>query len=84
MNKQEYKTRFLKSKKQSVPAKPTKKVVRLNLPIELANKIQQMSILAGINQSCLSHLVENILEDHVKVNDTVIQELFRDEGLVPR
>lgn len=84
MNKQEYKSRYLKSKKQSVPAKPQKKAVKLTLSIELATKLQQMSILAGLNQSCLSHLCENILEDHVKVNNTIIQELFREEGIVPR
>ena len=84
MDKQEYKTRSLKSKKPNTPPKPTKKEVRLYLPIELATKVQQMSILAGINQSCLSHLVANILEDHIKVNDTIIQELFSEEGLIPR
>lgn len=83
MDKQEYKTRFLKSKKQTIPAKPSTKPVKLTLPIELATKVQQMSILAGINQSCLSHLVANILEDHIKVNDTIIQELFSEEGLIP-
>lgn len=84
MNTQEYKTRFLKSKKQEKPAKPTKQSVKLTLPIELATKLKQMSFLAGINQSCLSHFVENILEDHVRANDTIIQELFAEEGIVPR
>ena len=84
MNKEEYKAIFLKSKKAVKPTEPTKKAVKLNLPIDLANKLQQMSYLAGINKSCLSHVVQNILEDHLNKHDSIIQDLFAQEGINPR
>lgn len=83
MNKEEYKAIFLKSHKVK-PTEPTKKAVRLSLPIDLATQLQKISYLAGINKSCLSHVVQNILEDHLNKHDSIIQDLFAQEGINPR
>ena len=81
-DKKEYKTRFLKIRERN--SIKEKKPINIVLPVELAQKMRQTSILAGINKSCLSHIVANILEDHINEYADVIQELFKDAGIVPR
>lgn len=80
--KKQYQTRFLKIRERKPSEK--KKPINLVIPIELAQKLRQTSILAGINKSCLSHIVTNILEDHIHEYSEVIQELFDDQGIIPR
>lgn len=80
-NKKEYQKRFLKVRERKISE--AKKPFNLVLPVELAKKLRQTSLLAGLNKSCLSHLVTNILEDHIHEHAEVIQELFDDAGIIP-
>ncbi|MFR3025884.1 MULTISPECIES: DUF3408 domain-containing protein [Bacteroides] len=80
--KKEYKARFLKIRERKISEE--KKPINLVLPVQLMQRMRQISILAGINKSCVSHIVANILEDHIHEYADVIQELFEDEGITPR
>lgn len=80
--KKQYQTRFLKIRER----KPSeeKKPINLVIPTKLVLKVKQISILPGLNKSCLSHIVTNILEDHIHEYSEVIQELFDDQGIISR
>lgn len=80
--KKEYKERFLKIRERTISEE--KRPINLVLPVELIQRMRQTSILVGINKSCVSHIVANILEDHIDEYADVIQELFEDEGITLR
>ena len=73
--KEKYKALFLKPRQ-----KKGKKKVAIMISEELNRKLRQITFIAGINKLRRGDLFENILEDHVTKNNSVVQELL-DESL---
>ena len=77
--KKKYRANFLTPRPLS--SKGCKKVA-IMISEELNQKLLQITFIAGINKIKKGDLFENILEDHVTQNNSIIQEMLN-ESLVP-